>query len=163
MSRVAVSKANYMTRAEYDGKRYAAIQADPVRKAAYLERKRREASIRQRDTASETLRKRAWRLANPDAAKRIRQAGHACGARPEIGQATKSSGVLELRNGPATDRGPPSQRLCAGKLARSRVALPPMSQSCGQSDAGVIANKGVEWHRRHGGWKWRFTELLTQA
>jgi hypothetical protein len=59
--------------------RYAKIKADPVLYAAYLERKRSEDSARV-ESGKKRIRPRStqkWRLNNPEAAKAIRQAGHA--------------------------------------------------------------------------------------
>lgn len=59
---------------ERDKQTWQAIKADPVRYAAYLERKRRERAQRR---CYETQRKRNWRAANPDHAKRLRDASRA--------------------------------------------------------------------------------------
>lgn len=64
-------------RAERDKRRYAEIKADPVKYAAYRERKCREARQRQETRGYETTRKRDWRKRNPEATDRIRRAGHA--------------------------------------------------------------------------------------
>lgn len=63
-----------MTQAEYDKKRYAALKADPVKYATYLERKRREAKRR---PGYEARRKKAWREGNPGQNEVLRAAHHA--------------------------------------------------------------------------------------
>jgi DNA invertase Pin-like site-specific DNA recombinase len=60
---------------EADRQHYAKIKADPVKYAAYLERKRRERKPRAR-SLYEAERKRKWRRENEARAKQIRQAGH---------------------------------------------------------------------------------------
>jgi uncharacterized protein YerC/ribosomal protein S27AE len=59
---------------ERDKQQYAKIKADPVKYAAYLERKRRNRKYR---PLYETARKRKWRLKNKARADQIRRAGHA--------------------------------------------------------------------------------------
>lgn len=59
---------------EADKKHYAKVKDDPIKYAAYLERKRRERAAR---PLYETSRKRNWRLANPERADIIRKANHA--------------------------------------------------------------------------------------
>jgi uncharacterized protein YerC len=59
---------------EADRQHYAKVKADPVKYAAYLERKRRERKPR---PLYEAARKRKWRLKNEARANQIRQAGHA--------------------------------------------------------------------------------------
>lgn len=71
---------------ERDKHAWAAIKADPVRYAAYLERKRRERKARPDYQAN---RKRRWREANPEDAKRIRQANHAVEAALKSGALVK--------------------------------------------------------------------------
>jgi hypothetical protein len=55
---------------------YERLRADPVKYAAYLERKGRERRARQIDKGSETARKRRWRANNPDKAQALRNANH---------------------------------------------------------------------------------------
>lgn len=63
---------------ERDKQEYAALKADPVRYAAYLERRRlAEQRITKARPGRETKRKQQWRVANPEEAQRIRDAGHA--------------------------------------------------------------------------------------
>ena len=59
---------------ERDKRRWQKIKSDPIGYAAYLERKRRERAAK---VPYETNRKRKWRLANPEAADRVRRANHA--------------------------------------------------------------------------------------
>lgn len=64
---------------------YAKIKADPVKYAAYLERKRRERQVRGVNSNYETVRKRKWRLAHPETADSRRGANHAVDAAIKIG------------------------------------------------------------------------------
>lgn len=74
---------------KYDGPRYEKIKSDPVLYEAYLERKRNESKARQLSHSYETERKRKWRLANREAAQRIRQANHAVEHALESGKLVK--------------------------------------------------------------------------
>lgn len=76
---------------ERDKQQYRKVKADPVRYAAFLERRRRQRA-RKRDY--ETARKHKWRLANPEDAQRIRQANHAVETALENGTLVKPKTCL---------------------------------------------------------------------
>jgi len=68
---------------ERDKREYAALKADPERYATYLKRKARERKAR---VEYERSRKARWRANNPEATKRIRDAGHAVERALRIGR-----------------------------------------------------------------------------
>jgi len=83
---------------EKDRIEYAALRADLVRYERYLERKRREARVRQRDRSYETERKRLWRQKNEGVAERIRQSGHAVEKALRAGDLTKGKECVHCGN-----------------------------------------------------------------
>lgn len=62
---------------ERDKREYEAIKADPVKYAAYLEKKRLARLHRQTNRSYETERKRKWRAANREKDKQLHAANYA--------------------------------------------------------------------------------------
>ena len=81
---------------ERDREVYAKRRADPEKYAAYLERKRKESRVRQKERSYETLRKRTWRKKNAEATQRIRKAGHAVEKAVRNGELAKPSSCSPL-------------------------------------------------------------------
>lgn len=77
-------------KSDYDKQRYAAIKADPVKYAAYLERKRRESRNR---PGFEARRKKKWRERNPVKNSVLRDAHHA------VEDAVREGMIYSLREG----------------------------------------------------------------